>query len=981
MPVGGPNWGWVVASKTSQVLYLAKDKKVHRATVKNGRLENDEILPIAIKEQGQLKACTPDGSKLAFWAENEMQVWDLYEKQPKIVHRIPSQLGVSPEHTAVISPDGKWLAVKSHATALFRLDAPEPQRVAWLDQTDQGGGQSGAVAFSSDGRKAIVANHNGLVRFWDLSGAEPKELSPLDPDATFPTLPYLGTTAFDPSSAVLLLPRFDIPPATHVRRWQQWALGAKKPQAGPLLDTNAFGQMSAAGQDRWVQTTPFEGAVSRQYRLAENKFQQLGETFGPADVFGSTSPDGKTLIFYSLGAPSHLEGWDLSAQIPKQKWAITPKDHTPMGGYGAWQLWISGDNRWLATQGNRDKDGDPWKLVLWRNTMPKPEVHSVMPIPWHVALYRAAFSPDGRYLAHTPNQSHEVVLLDLTGKTPREIGKFQDETKINGDHANLAFHPDSKKLAVGSSGGVCILDVPAMKPLWHWPSPGNIPWLAWANDGRHLVTHNANMTLYVLRLNQFAAIEKDGNKIAISPKEATPEPAKPSVPGQPILVGPSPFDKLDPAGVPKAERFEWQPKELVAVVGSHARRHWGWVNAVAISPDGKLAASHAASGKDSLIIWDLAKQEVKWTLEDGSGPHYGSLQFSQDNKQLFCLRYGVLRIVSLSGEKPIVAEHNLSEKEDGRNDAWHYCALCDNDRTLVVSGWDDKIALFDLSPARPKLVSTRSRGKLYHPICVARESSQVLYADTTGTSGKLRRATIKDGRFDMDEELPIKLGDKEYPRAVTPDGKRLALSGGDHLQLWGLSQNPPKQVQTIMAGDVVVDSRYAFSPDGRWLTATNNETALFRVDGPEAKFVAWLDQTGSAGAGHCDVAFNADNNKLVLGNSEGFVRIWDLSAKAPQELSPWDANTAFRGWFAPALDPMRGHLMLRRYDGWNRHQLFDLGQARPQPMPDATTYLDPDQLDPDRLGPVKQLSLGRWVCVGAAHKQNARVFAIRDGAW
>ena len=36
---------------------------------------------------------------------------------------------------------------------------------------------------------------------------------------------------------------------------------------------------------------------------------------------------------------------------------------------------------------------------------------------------------------------------------------------------------------------------------------------------------------------------------------------------------PSALDRLDPAQIPAEERFDWQPKELVAVLGSHRGRH------------------------------------------------------------------------------------------------------------------------------------------------------------------------------------------------------------------------------------------------------------------------------------------------------------------------------------------------------------------------------------------------------------------------
>src|SRR5262245_49777493 len=36
----------------------------------------------------------------------------------------------------------------------------------------------------------------------------------------------------------------------------------------------------------------------------------------------------------------------------------------------------------------------------------------------------------------------------------------------------------------------------------------------------------------------------------------------------------SPADKLAAGKIPAEERFAWQPKELVAVIGEHRGRHW-----------------------------------------------------------------------------------------------------------------------------------------------------------------------------------------------------------------------------------------------------------------------------------------------------------------------------------------------------------------------------------------------------------------------
>jgi WD40 repeat protein len=76
----------------------------------------------------------------------------------------------------------------------------------------------------------------------------------------------------------------------------------------------------------------------------------------------------------------------------------------------------------------------------------------------------------------------------------------------------------------------------------------------------------------------------------------------------------APLDRLRREDIPASERFDWQPEQLVQVLGSHRGRHWGEDRFLAVTPDGNRVVT--AGGNSRLVqVWDTA------TLQPLHSPH------------------------------------------------------------------------------------------------------------------------------------------------------------------------------------------------------------------------------------------------------------------------------------------------------------------------------------------------------------------------
>ncbi len=424
-----------------------------------------------------------------------------------------------------------------------------------------------------------------------------------------------------------------------------------------------------------------------------------------------------------------------------------------------------------------------------------------------------------------------------------------------------------------------------------------------------------------------------------------------------VPVGESPLDKLDPAEIPADERFAYQPKELVALIGSHARRHWGEGQGAAISPDKKWAAT---GSRREVIIWDLATHQPKWRFLSGS--RYvsdQSLAFTPDSEQLlydpgfFDLRTG------------------KQNEFSGGLTSTERLGLGDGGKTIVNQS-NSFVELLVLQPSLiPPLPGKRNVLEGWLKTVDKRETRYAVDGSSvTQLSGKtglivyltkehtFRQCRIVDHAFADDRllDIPLPPPGKEFARGdpadcvalggLSADGKTLAILGDDHVEIWNLGDHCTKRFDLPLG----LARMSAVSPDGRWFVASNHRgTTLHRIDEAQPREIARLDP---ADPFHGDVAFSEDGTLLIVNNEAGFVRFWELTGDAAREAAPFDPATAF-GRFSrrDQQNPIvmnRSELLLERLDPPDaaRFQLWDLAGSRPAPSAGETTFLDLES--PDR---------------------------------
>ena len=244
--------------------------------------------------------------------------------------------------------------------------------------------------------------------------------------------------------------------------------------------------------------------------------------------------------------------------------------------------------------------------------------------------------------------------------------------------------------------------------------------------------------------------------------------------------------------------------------------HTGWVNAVAVTEDGKRAIS--GSDDNTLQVWDLTTGKELFTLKGHSSSVY-AVAVTEDGK----------RAISGSDDKTLKVWDLTTGKEqftlNGHSSSVKAVAVTADGKRAISGSWDKTLKVWDLT-TRNELFTLNGYTSLVKAVAVTADGKRAISASDDKTL-KVWDLTTGNELFTLNGHTSL-----VKAVAVTADGKRAISASNDNtLNVWDLATG---NVIASFTGESLI-ACCAIAPDGVTMGAGDESGRAYflRLEGME----------------------------------------------------------------------------------------------------------------------------------------------------
>ncbi|MBN9522397.1 serine/threonine protein kinase [bacterium] len=475
------------------------------------------------------------------------------------------------------SPDGQLLLSCSPDGQLFLWNV-EPGtaalRAKWLAHPSV----VRSIAFLPDGQTVLSTGYDKVVKAWDVATQREKYRCE-------------GHTTWVQGLAVAKNGEWFLSGADDIRRWDA--------KTGKLLrnfnapDMRGITSMALSPDQTFAATAAYDGTV-RVWGIdsARELYRFNGQVSCVWDV--TIAPDSQNLICTSGGHNGDKRAVWGPEEFALRRWLLPAPTAAPAVFAGpagpVSALAVTPDGATVLSAGGAPTGGA--RVAAWGLSDGK-LIRSFQPGAESDRPASVAASPDGR-LALTATAGGAGVLSDVA--TGREVRRLAGHP---GGMTAAAFSPDgTRAVTAGGDKTVRVWDVATADEVRRWTAGTAVSGLAVAGDGSAVVAAGEDGTFTVWNL-------ASGEKAAAW---KTPGPAG----GHRVALTPDGKQVVSARG----RVFVWETGtgKLLKTLDHFAND----ALTVAVSPDGRRAASGGADGR--VYVWQLAAGELAVTLAEHTGP-------------------------------------------------------------------------------------------------------------------------------------------------------------------------------------------------------------------------------------------------------------------------------------------------------------------------------------------------------------------------